>query len=81
MALHAESEGAEALPHTLLLRPSDVAALLRTSTRNIARLRETGELPTVYLGHSPRIRMTDLHAYIDGLPCEPPTEREDANGA
>jgi excisionase family DNA binding protein len=52
----------------LLLRIRDVAALLSMSESGTYDLVYRGELPSVYIGSARRIRMSDLEAYIAGLP-------------
>jgi excisionase family DNA binding protein len=60
-----------------LLRPREVEERLGISREGVARLRRRGVLPTVYVGHSPRIRLSDVEKFVAGLPTVPP-EREDA---
>jgi len=52
----------------LLLRVRDVAALLSMSESATYDLVYRGELPSVYIGSARRVRMSDLEAYIAGLP-------------
>ena len=54
------------MPDTLLLTIDEVADHLRISTRTVRRLIRAGELPTVPIGRSLRIRRYDLSAYVDG---------------
>ena len=55
-------------PTPLLLRIRDVAALLSMSESATYDLVYKGELPSVYIGSARRVRMSDLEAYIAGLP-------------
>ena len=55
-------------PTPLLLRVRDVAALLSMSESATYDLVYRGELPSVYIGSARRVRMSDLEAYIAGLP-------------
>jgi len=55
-------------PTPLLLRIRDVAALLSMSETATYDLVYKGELPSVYIGSARRVRMSDLEAYIAGLP-------------
>jgi excisionase family DNA binding protein len=48
-----------------LLKASDVANILGISRSFAYFLCETGQLPTVRIGHSLRVRPQDLEAYID----------------
>jgi excisionase family DNA binding protein len=52
----------------LLLRIRDVADLLSMSESATYDLVYKGELPSVYIGSARRVRMSDLEAYIAGLP-------------
>ena len=54
------------MPDTLLLTIDEVADHLRISTRTVRRLIQIGELPTLPIGRSLRIRRYDLSAYVDG---------------
>jgi excisionase family DNA binding protein len=47
-----------------LLTVSEVAAVMRVSNMTVYRLIKTGELPAVRIGHSFRIRETELEAYL-----------------
>lgn len=49
---------------TPLLVPSEVAQILRISRSQAYRLMQTGEIPTVRIQSSVRVRMEDLLAYI-----------------
>jgi len=48
-----------------LLTVADVARTLRISRRTVYRLIDTGKLPRIYIGRSPRFRPTDLDALVD----------------
>ncbi len=54
------------VPDTLLLTVDEVADHLRISTRTVRRLIQAGEIPTVPIGRSLRIRRYDLNVYVDG---------------
>jgi len=54
------------VPDSLLLTIDEVADHLRLSTRSVRRLIQAGELPTVPIGRSLRIRRYDLSTYVDG---------------
>jgi excisionase family DNA binding protein len=55
-------------PRPLLLRIRDVAGMLSMSESATYDLVYKGELPSVYIGSARRVRMSDLEAYIAGLP-------------
>ena len=72
--------GAPPLPDTrilqnkLLLRPDEVAAILRISRRKVYDMVELSELEAVRIGHSLRIRTRSVLALLhdaDGLDPEP----------
>ena len=48
-----------------LLKGSDIAKLLNVSRSFAYHLMQSGELPTVRLGHSVRVRPKDLVEYIE----------------
>ncbi len=50
-----------------LLTPQDVAMRLQVSRSWVYSAIQRGELPAVHIGRLPRIRESDLAAYIDGL--------------
>lgn len=52
---------------TILLKPAEVAAHLRITTRSVYRLINTGALPKVHVGEAraTRIRRSDLIEYIE----------------
>ena len=52
-------------PGYRLLKARDVAAFLNVSRSFAYHLIQTGELPTVRLGKSVRVRPQDLQAYIE----------------
>lgn len=56
---------------TLLLKPEEAAAQLRIATNRVFDLIRSGELTSVKIGRSRRIRASDLEAYVNGLPAEP----------
>jgi excisionase family DNA binding protein len=47
---------------------AQTAEALAVSERTVRRLVRGGDLPTVDIGSSPRVRVTDLVAYVAGLP-------------
>jgi excisionase family DNA binding protein len=51
----------------MLLRVPEAAKKLGISTRTIYMLFSAGKLKPVKIGHSTRIRLTDLQIFIDGL--------------
>ena len=57
---------------TLLLTVEEAAGQLRTSRSRIFALIGNGELPSVKIGSSRRIRVADLAAYVDTMPVAPP---------
>ena len=59
------------MSETLLLTLREAAEQLRVSTRTVHRLIHAGELPTVPVRRSLRIRRADLRAYVDGLTAKP----------
>ena len=59
------------MTETLLLTIREAAEQLRVSTRTVHRLIHAGELPTVPVRRSLRIRRDDLRAYVDGLTAKP----------
>ena len=54
----------ETILHSLL-KATDVAEILNVSKSMAYRLMQTGELPTVNIGTTKRIRPIDLHNYIN----------------
>ena len=50
---------------TRLLRASEVASTLNISRSFAYQLLETGQMPTVRMGHALRVRVQDLEAYIE----------------
>lgn len=48
-----------------LLKSSDIARLLNISRSFAYQLMQSGELPTVRVGHSVRVRPRDLVEYIE----------------
>jgi excisionase family DNA binding protein len=48
-----------------LLKPSDVACKLNISRSFAYFLLETGQLPTVHIGRSVRVKPVDLQAFIE----------------
>jgi excisionase family DNA binding protein len=65
-------------PERLLLSPTEAAERLGVSLGTVGRLRRIGALPTVRIGHSPRIKLSDLTAYVESL-TENPSEIHDPN--
>jgi excisionase family DNA binding protein len=55
----------------LLLTKRDASALLRVSVRTVERLIASGSLRTVTVSASPRIRRSDLEAYVNSLTTAP----------
>lgn len=51
----------------LLLSYRRVAAELSVSTRMVERLASAGVLPVVHVGSAPRVRRSDLEAFVAGL--------------
>jgi excisionase family DNA binding protein len=49
-----------------LLTVSEVADLLRVSRMTVYRLIKTGELPSLRVGKSYRLREQDIHTYLNG---------------
>jgi len=49
-----------------LLKPAEVAEVLRVSKSMVYRLIASGEIPSVIIGHSKRIDPNDLYKYVDG---------------
>lgn len=47
---------------------SEVAAVLCVSERTVRRMADRGEIPTVDVSSMPRVRVTDLVAYVAALP-------------
>lgn len=47
---------------------AEVAARLAVGKRTVERLVASGELPTVDIGGAPRVRESDLDAYLAGRP-------------
>lgn len=68
------------MTETLLLTIRDAAEQLRVSTRTVHRLIYAGELPTVPVRRSLRIRRDDLRAYVDGLTANPHNARRAGPG-
>lgn len=65
---------ARILQNKLLLRPDEVAAILRISRRKVYDMVELSELEAVRIGHSLRIRTQSVLALLheaDGLEVEP----------
>jgi excisionase family DNA binding protein len=65
---------ARILQNKLLLRPDEVAAILRISRRKVYDMVELSELEAVRIGHSLRIRTQSVLALLhedDGLDPEP----------
>jgi len=54
----------------LLLNIYDVAARLRLSRASVQRLLTSGELPSVKIGRTRRVLLTDLHQFVAGLARE-----------
>ncbi len=54
-------------PARLLLRPADAAHLLSIGRSTVYELLDRGEIPSVVIGRSRRIRRSDLDAYVDHL--------------
>lgn len=52
---------------TLLLTVEQAAAELHIARRRVFELIRDGQLPSVLIGRSRRIRTTDLAAYVDRL--------------
>lgn len=48
----------------VLLKVRDVAKALGVSYRTVWRLRQRGELDVIYVGKSPRVRLSDLKRLI-----------------
>ena len=48
-----------------LLTATEVAQKLRLGTSTVYQLMQRGELPTVRIGRSVRVRLEDLHAFIE----------------
>jgi excisionase family DNA binding protein len=54
-----------------LLTGEQVAEILHISRSFAYSLMKRGELPTIRIGSSVRVRIDDLEAYIEGFPNEP----------
>jgi excisionase family DNA binding protein len=50
-----------------LLRPEEVAARLGLSRARVYELMGTGAIPSVAIGRSRRVRLTDLIDYVEAL--------------
>ncbi len=48
-----------------LLKATDVANMLNVSRSFAYQLLETGQIPTVRIGHALRVRIQDLEAFIE----------------
>ncbi len=55
---------AQSSPRARFLTVAEVAAILRVSTMTVYRLIKAGELPTVRVGKSYRLREDDVDAYV-----------------
>ena len=55
---------AQASPRARFLTVAEVAAILRVSTMTVYRLIKAGELPSVRVGKSYRLREDDVDAYV-----------------
>ena len=53
------------LPIVSLLKPEEIAAILRISRSFAYSLLQTGAIPTVHVGKACRVRPRDLEAYIE----------------
>lgn len=55
------------IPHAArsFYKPRQVAEYLQVSYSMVLALIRRGELPAVYVGRLPRVRETDLAAYVD----------------
>jgi excisionase family DNA binding protein len=51
----------------ILATPEEAAKALRLGRSKVYELIETGELKSIKIGRSRRIRWNDLTAYVDGL--------------
>jgi excisionase family DNA binding protein len=67
------------LPDIAAVRYADAARRLSVSERTIERLVRSGDLPTVAIGGSPRIRVTDLTAYVERRPIRPAVRGVDSS--
>ena len=56
------------LPDVVAVTYSEAARRLSVSERTVERLIGSGALPAVAIGGCPRIRATDLTAYVEGRP-------------
>lgn len=54
-----------------MLTPEEAAEELRVGRDRVYQLMKTGELPSVKLGASRRIRAADLDQFVKSLPAEP----------
>ncbi|MGW5267311.1 excisionase family DNA-binding protein [Rhodococcus sp. NPDC003994] len=63
--------GRTPLNELVALKYGEAGALVSVSADTIRRAVKAGELPAVMVGQSPRIRRTDLDAWIDSNPYEP----------
>lgn len=59
-----DSLSIEALLNSKLLKPTEVAELLNISKSFAYRLLQSGNIPTIHLGKSVRVRMADLENFI-----------------
>jgi len=60
-------EISEDTQHDRLLDEEDAAIALKLSVAKVKQLVSSGELPSVKIGRSRRIRQSDLAAFIGGL--------------
>jgi excisionase family DNA binding protein len=54
----------------LLVSPAEAAARLGLSRGTVYALLARGELPSIHIGAARRIRVADLHAFVDRLVAE-----------
>jgi len=59
-----------------LLKPLEVAALLRISRSFAYQLMQTGEIPVVRIGTACRVRQQDLEEYIEKNTHHPVSDEE-----
>jgi excisionase family DNA binding protein len=73
-AFDGDATAADGVPMALVFDAGEVADVLRVSERSVERLLASGDLPSVRIGRSRRIRGEDLQEFIDALPV---STRED----
>jgi excisionase family DNA binding protein len=54
-----------------LLKPGEVADILRVSVSTVRKLTRRGDLPPVYIGRIPRYHEVDVTAYLDHQRAHP----------